>query len=238
MPSRKKAQGKARKEKRAAKTLTFEFGSQACTHREEKDWSWEDIDTALKLAEKVLTKLGIVSEQLILEVCNKYCQFNDDRKKLFKEIMVTSGTAACIEAAKETDLSKVSTVRGTSFHIGMILMIEVRDKYDGAYDQRIRNELEMCMNDIIPCPRETVKFFHRRSPCDCLKELYYQLKETTKRTSLCDHCVKIVGIREMSQCQHCKVAQYCSYDCAVAHWQVHKKECKKTRHCQDTKKAE
>ena len=128
MPSRKKAQGKARKEKRAA----------ACTHGAGAR-SLGDIDAAGNLANKYLLKCNGISlsavkdeqaavdiDRLQHEVYDEYCQFNDNGKKLFKEMMVSNGTAACIRAAKQTDLSKVRRVQGTLPYISIILTIEVR----------------------------------------------------------------------------------------------------------------
>ena len=245
MPSRKKAQGKARKEKQRSNS-----DSQACTHYDRqhmKDWSWDDVDAAGNLANKYLSKCDGISlsavkdskqalknlDRFNYEVYNEYCQFNDSLKKLFKEMMVTNGTSACIAAAKQTDLSKVPIVRGTLFYISVITMIEVRDRYDEVMNVHVAGEVRKCLDDIADCPRETVKFFHRRNSCGCLKELYYKLKESTQRTAACWNCMNIVEIRKLSRCLHCKVAQYCSYDCAVAHWQEHKEECKQWRHCQD-----
>jgi hypothetical protein len=35
-------------------------------------------------------------------------------------------------------------------------------------------------------------FCLRRNDCDCLKEKYYKLKETTQRVIPCDHCVDLI----------------------------------------------
>eukprot|EP00956_Cyclotella_meneghiniana_P009141 scaffold12533_cov65-Cyclotella_meneghiniana.AAC.8 len=250
MPSRKKAQGKARKEKKQAakqsNTLHIDSGSQACRHYSltRKDWSWDDIDAAKKLTEEYLSTYGKGGskedfDRVHNEFYEEYRQLSDDRKELFKEMMVMNGTAVVVAEAKKTDLSKASAVPTAARFIYMLLTIEVRDRYVGAsWDLNIENEMYSSMTDIVACPREIVRFFHRRNSCDCLKELYYHLKETTKRTSLCWNCRRVFDIRQMSRCCHCQVAQYCSYECAVAHWPEHKEECKESRRCQETKKKE
>ena len=249
MPSRKKAQGKARKEKKQAakqsNTPHIDSGARACRHdsQQRRDWSRNDVDTAKKLADEYLSKYGSGRSsrdlyQLTNEVYGEYRQLNDDEKELFKEMMVMNGTAAVIAEANRTDLSTVSTVPDAVPFINVILTIEVRDRYDGALDLNIEKEIYNSMSDIVPCPRETVRLFHRRNSCDCLKDLYYKLKETTKRKSFCWRCMLVFDIREMCRCRHCEVAQYCSYGCAVAHWPRHKNECKVWRLCRETKKTE
>eukprot|EP00956_Cyclotella_meneghiniana_P025212 scaffold52187_cov35-Cyclotella_meneghiniana.AAC.1 len=101
--------------------------------------------------------------------------------------------------------------------------IEVRDSHGGALSVSMASELQILANDTFS-PRETIRFFHRRNSCDCLKELYYKLKENTARTSFCYNCFESVDIRKMSQCE-CKLVNYCSYDCAVAHYPKHKVYC-------------
>eukprot|EP00956_Cyclotella_meneghiniana_P024620 scaffold49682_cov53-Cyclotella_meneghiniana.AAC.6 len=108
--------------------------------------------------------------------------------------MVASGAEVCVRASSQLDLTKESKVAGTDPHVLLLLVIEVRDKYDGAMNNHTSVEIIRCLDDISKCPRETVRFFHRRNHCDCLKELYYDLKETTPRTSSCWHCHKVVDI--------------------------------------------
>ena len=268
MPSRKKAQGKVRKQKgvdQSSDPLNNDADSQACARKEKqrsnadsqacmhygrqhmKDWSLDDVDAANKLANEFSLKciISLIAtkdskqalgnlDRLNHEVYHEYCQFNNNSKKLFKEIMIVKGTTACIAAAKQTDLSKMPFLSGTLPYVCIILTIEARDRYNEVINNRVAGEVRTCLVDITHCPRETVRFFHRRNSCGCLKELYYKLKESTQRTAACWNCMNIVEIRKLSRCLHCKVAQYCSYDCAVAHWQVvHKGECKEIWHCED-----
>ena len=137
----------------------------------------------------------------------------------------------------QRDLTKESSpIREALPFVDMMLEIEVRDKYDGAFSVATAAEGRKSIDDIIACPRETVRFFHKRNHCDCLKELYYNLKESTKRTASCWHCKKNVDIRTLSRC-NCNVAQYCSYDCALAMWPEHKEYCKmlQTKQAKETK---
>ena len=251
MPSRKKTQGKARKDKRAAqrsRTSPFEFGAQGCRHREhEKDWSWDDVDAANKLANEYASNINALDfddyesfsrdmARVPNEFYDEYHKFNHDGQELFRKLMISSGTATVLARAKQIDLSKESNfdVQGTWPFTHIIQTIEVRDRHGGAFDQKIWNEIHRLLDDIVPCPRETVRFFHKRNSCDCLKELYYKLKESTKRTSYCWHCENVVDIRKLSRCE-CEAAQYCTYKCALADWPSHKQDCKQWRQFQEKK---
>lgn len=94
------------------------------------------------------------------------------------------------------------------------------------------------MNDMTSCPREAIKFFHRyvmlaeifqtlfysshisclyrRNGCDCLKDIYYKLKDSTKRTSNCDMCGVVKEVSHLYRCSRCNCRQYCSRECAAA----------------------
>eukprot|EP00956_Cyclotella_meneghiniana_P021286 scaffold38577_cov77-Cyclotella_meneghiniana.AAC.4 len=169
-----------------------------------------------------------VADQIYIE----YCKL-DDRKnaarEVFRKLLLATGTGICIQAATKRDPTKQYYIANCSPFIIMIQTMEVRDKYNGAYDENIKVEIEAPLNDIVSCARETVRFFHRRNTCNCLKELYYILKETTKRTAACWTCQTIVDIRQLSRCEGCQIANYCSYECAAAHWPYHKTQCKNRR---------
>eukprot|EP00956_Cyclotella_meneghiniana_P030724 scaffold78233_cov26-Cyclotella_meneghiniana.AAC.3 len=121
----------------------------------------------------------------------------------------------------------------------MIHMIEAREKYNGEYNTFIMVDTHPMLDNsaVKCCPRELIRFFHRRNYCDCLKDIYYNLKENTKRRMPCFNCWSITDIRKMCQCERCELPQYCSYECAVAHWPEHKEECKFTRMHRKLKEA-
>jgi hypothetical protein len=85
---------------------------------------------------------------------------------------------------------------------------------------------ETTIRDTLMCPRELVEFYHRRIPCDCLKDIYYELKVSTKRTSICYHCECIKETKDLLLCC-CGRAQYCSVQYQSASWPSHKEFCKK-----------
>ena len=230
MPSRKKLQGQSRKAKRGNATTK---ANGACNHLhlgKVRSLSKSDADAANKLAAEYGSMIYALDVQdlpvLVFSIYNKYHQFNDSQKEMFRRIMLAYGTEACVRVSSQRDLTiESSPVREALPFVDMMLDIEVRDKYDGAMNNVTEAEVTRSSDDVA-CPRETVRFFHRRNHCDCLKELYYKLKESTQRTAECYHCDEHVDIRKLSRCEGCNVAQYCSYECAVAHWPEHKTLCK------------
>ena len=230
MPSRKKLK-QSRKAKRAATKGI------PCSHRGRpgrNNCSNFDLNAADKLVVEFFNALdrGESLPGIVRDTYDKYNQFGVIRKEFFREIILSHGTEICAVDARNMDLTKVSSIWDTLPFVLMTLTIEVGDKHGGALNDNITGEIRRSFDDIINCTRKTVRFFHRRNSCDCLKEIYYKLKESTKRTSLCYYCHKNFDIRELSRCERCNVAQFCSYECAVAYWPSHKEQCKLWRGCQ------
>eukprot|EP00956_Cyclotella_meneghiniana_P014021 scaffold20758_cov74-Cyclotella_meneghiniana.AAC.4 len=246
MPSRKKAQGKARKAKQAAESRGNPSQdndvSGSCNHIGERNWSESDYDAALDLYDDYIEKykdlhFGYEIYILANEIYDKYFHLSDARKELFRRMILAFATENCVVAVKEKDLTVETSISGTSGAISMIKTIEVRDKHNRANDQNIQIEIGYSLRDIHKCPRQIIRFLHRRNSCACLHQIYYKLKETTKKTSYCCKCKKIVEIKQLSRCDVCNLAQYCSYECARADWPEHKWFCEQLQNYKTDKPA-
>eukprot|EP00956_Cyclotella_meneghiniana_P028286 scaffold65279_cov48-Cyclotella_meneghiniana.AAC.2 len=247
MPSRKKKQGRARKAKQAeTRSSNPNNAASHCDHFEcsrNSNWSQDDYAAAIKLSIEFSSKfnalvVGSSSSDLVRmakdharmvylvdEVYQKYFQLSDGGKEIFRNYILAYGTEVLVDKAKVIDLTKEPFIIINAYHtVFMIKTMEVRDSHNGAWDLTIARDIQQQTADA-SSPRETVRFFHRRNSCDCLKELYYKLKENTTRTLPCWNCNQWVDIKTTSQC-HCSVANYCSYDCAAAHYPKHKNDCK------------
>jgi len=135
--------------------------------------------------------------------------YNDERKALCRQLLLSYGTEQALRVARRTH--------------------ESSNKFSQCWEYLFTDVLA----DIMTCPREIVRYFHRNNSCDCLKELYYTLKTTTTRTTHCIVCNCVKEIQQMKQCSKCKRAQYCSQECARAHHQDHKYLCKHWRALQE-----
>jgi hypothetical protein len=231
MPSRKKARGQARKARQKIRDCIHHTAPNGCTIADTRlcfglmGSFVSRIDS--HFIERPLFR-GLIHissnnkdffEDIVRFYDNEYTKLNDIQKDLFRSMVAASGAYGCLANAKDEDLNHV---------IGIAILlkhIEVMDRFGGELSSGVSREMLNAIADLYQCPRETVKFFHHRIPCDCLKELYHHLKETTKRTTLCFNCRKLGDRKEIYECSDCKAAVYCSRECAKAHYAEHKELC-------------
>ena len=148
MPSRKKAQGKARKAKQAAKaevnpSLGFSNG--------EKNWSWsrEDYDAATSLWHEYIDKCNEIGRVLFARSSDQHLLLLRStvrpmlptiniinlvmlERSCSRRMILGTGTQLCLVAAKENDLTKETGVAYSACSIIMIVTIEMREKYNLA----------------------------------------------------------------------------------------------------------
>jgi hypothetical protein len=74
-----------------------------------------------------------------------------------------------------------------------------------------------------------VSFFRKRVPCSCLDGKYKEVKSIAKMGFCCNlQCpipVPMVKRSTMLYCTRCRRANYCSRECQVAHWPSHRDMC-------------
>jgi hypothetical protein len=239
MPSRKKAQGQARKaekeKKQAAQAAAQRRAS--CNHFARPENATQDdlIEAQSLLSEYIVKKLNLIVfndfellDALIDETYDKYFDFDDVRKQVFREAILAEGTAQCVKESNEIDLTKMQVRMRAWDFVQLLAYTEVWDKNQGTSDAHSRIELVKQLHATVRCPREVVRFFHRRNSCDCLHEVYYKLKDTTKRTTFCCNCPKAVDIKTAFHCK-CELYKYCSKKCALGDWPRHKERCRHAR---------
>ncbi len=74
-----------------------------------------------------------------------------------------------------------------------------------------------------------VKFFRRRIPCSCLDDKYEEVKDAAKMgfcyNKQCNIPERRVERSNTKYCSRCRSVTYCSRECQVAHWHMHKPDC-------------
>jgi hypothetical protein len=183
-----------------------------------------DFDHLHQLNDEDFNRENFVS--LFLELVFKYHPFNKGSKQALREMLVANGTAACVESG-QNDLTKDDKLAVAFRFRELLIFTEVVDKFGAIDENTIFSELSKQFLTII-CPREIIRFFHRNNNCDCLHEIYYNLKDTTMRTTNCHNCIESFDVRKVFHCE-CSMVVYCSRECALAHWSIHKYECKQER---------
>jgi hypothetical protein len=75
--------------------------------------------------------------------------------------------------------------------------------------------------------RDVIQFFIKRITCSCLTATYSQAKVSQpKIMGKCDYCEKKRERRTLMLCERCKTVQYCCTACQADDWQYHKYCCK------------
>ena len=74
-----------------------------------------------------------------------------------------------------------------------------------------------------------VSFFRKRIPCKCLDDKYEEVKSIAKIGICCNPNCSLPNMKavrsKMLFCTQCRRANYCSKECQVANWPIHKEFC-------------
>lgn len=75
--------------------------------------------------------------------------------------------------------------------------------------------------------RDVLKFYRKRSSCSCLKRMHLDTRKIVPKLGQCYHCQEVKERSMLMVCGRCRVNQYCSRECQIAHWHTHKEDCDK-----------
>ena len=76
------------------------------------------------------------------------------------------------------------------------------------------------------CEYDLIKFFAKRIPCNCLKEMY-SLSKSEPKLMMCEGCCVSKERTNLYLCGGCLWMHYCSVECQKAHYSLHCSFCKK-----------
>jgi len=126
--------------------------------------------------------------------------------------------------ALATKLVLTGDVKGARYHATFSYYF---DQYsaDRRYKYWQQRVCELYTSD----EHKLVKYLRKRIPCKCLDKKYKEVKSITKLgwciNPECPSGQK-VDRSKMLCCTGCNQAHYCSRECHVADWPIHKKDCK------------
>ena len=83
-------------------------------------------------------------------------------------------------------------------------------------------DLDSCVTSQM---RDLLKFYSKRITCSCLKEMYSEARKNMPKMGKCSYCNGVKERASLSICSRCRVIQYCSRGCQVAHWPTHQGYC-------------
>jgi hypothetical protein len=139
-------------------------------------------------------RIGSGLFDVVSRVYCAYRQYNDQRRALFREIILSKATELILsDANKKIDLP--TAIKAPVYLIHLIAKIEVMDKYDGVYSggavwessdpRKVVNDCDVeylkYVFNISHCPRESVRLVNKRNCCNCLQAVYDELKKCTER---------------------------------------------------------
>ena len=107
--------------------------------------------------------------------------------------------------------------------------IVILEHYDGSgiFSTRNSRVVSTKIRDISGSGslRDALKFYRKRVMCKCLKDMHLEARKTLPKTGMCYHCHEKKERALLMICSRCRVPQYCSRKCQVAHWPMHRSEC-------------
>ena len=111
-----------------------------------------------------------------------------------------------------------------------VVIFENYNTETGDFGSTINNRL-VCSKAIKLHPsgssseRDVLKFFRKRTACSCLKKMHLETRKTLPKLGMCNHCLEEAGRESLMVCSRCRIDQYCTRECQIAHWPEHKRDC-------------
>jgi hypothetical protein len=207
MPSRKKAQGRARRAK-----LNLKYGVFSCQHvnpslfSSERDFD-ECYDLLLAFNQKINSAssedLSTTAEHVItaaVETYTKCHEFNRSSQAVFRDMVLATATDILLHDLNKTtsDISSTETYKSAMPSVVWYVIIEAHDEHGDVSDEG-EVEIQKMMWPVMRCCREYVRFVHKRNACNCLESAYNELKRTYRRTNVCQYCMEDI-LQNKSKC--------------------------------------
>ena len=236
MPSRKKAKGKARKARANASNLIL-HNDNVCRHGCEpiskEDSCYQLVKqfevelNAIYRSSNRIFQFGDLYNDTIERLDTQFNRLNEDissencvidTKKRLLHLFVCLGTNLLLKGDHH------STNMASVVAIGA-LMSQHRFNRKLAFETKARRLRMRDLEDGVIY--DAVKLFYKKSPCQCLKKMYYRLKPLS-RTAICYNC-SVEKDRKflLYLCNGCHYRMYCCIHCQAADWPDHKEWCRK-----------
>ena len=166
------------------------------------------------------------------EAYNKFPQAlnNKNNREIIKKNFISTGVSYLLGMLGPESQNPDTSAGMTRSCAAALMMI---DSYvpsspvpAGNLDDRDATQMLRDFDILNGCYRSLVKYFVIRTPCNCLDELYAQVKSTTPKVGKCMGCNQMKERAELYICTGCERYMYCSKACQIAHIPNHKEHCK------------
>ena len=234
MPSRKRAKGKARKAKQKDRDINTSNTTFICHHGCPQFKSVDDV--CIKFVDQFQSELfQLFYEHTISEgsvnIMALYYETIDRMYKInrFKEVFEEEATRKelmpLLLCAGTTMLLKEDVNLSAMASAVALATVSCEHGFyeDDVLASKDRNVYRDLMQGVPAF--DSIKFFTKRIPCNCLKDLYSRAKSQPKLIQ-CHHCKKHKERRSLFLCGRCKIAHYCSKECQRTDYLQHESLCK------------
>ena len=213
-------------------TLSQVYTTLTCTHGECRDIKCPDVvNSFLKEFYGVFfnTDNTLLKKRALDTAYNKYPEAvtNEQNLEIVKKNIIQNATSSLLKDKYNPHPMTMVDM------IGYAATLMSIDSYDpsshikpGSFDQRDAKTFLRNLDITNGCERSLVKFFVNQIPCNCLDELYAQLKSRTKKMGMCSNCRQMKERSSLFICTGCERIQFCSKTCQLAFVPCHKEHCK------------
>ena len=231
MPSRKRNKGRERKLKKEAKIVASskwrmwagrplgvesdKLCNHGCTTLPPQEHA---VSSFMNAFESLSDENGDV--YTVMEKASKCCPGvwkDDEQRQTTISILLRMGTNLILSEAVDNDYEAALGIARA------ILLLEFYDGADGCLRAAVLGSVYIngaCGQ------RDVLKFYSKRLPCSCLKEVYKQARKSLPKVGACVHCKQETDRSNLMTCGHCRVPFYCSRQCQVSDWEPnHSKFC-------------
>jgi len=231
MPSRKRAKGKARKEKNQVRESVAE-----------RDDS-QPVDVVIPNVRCIHGSVDFYSQhssvRRFVDMCQKSLKAGQGRMFGVVELTHDQHREVWENETKRKTVINILSGLGTALFLGdaictamdiarVIIMLE---NYDGADNFCSITQNPSVNEQVLSISAgeeiDIIHFYKQRIPCSCLDEKCSHYEQFQKRGSRCAKCNQKKYYKDLLTCAGCKIVQYCSRECQKLDWPRHKVACKK-----------
>ena len=231
MPSRKRAKGRARKAKaRESNCNLILHNDNVCRHGCEvlsKD------DVCYKFVKQFEVELNVVYEsikQISLSECfsatvdklkasKEYDTIWDGSEEIqqkLQSLFINLGTNLLLK--NQIDSTKLTGIVAT-------FAITSFNNFSLVEAMAVSKSRNLLRDLTCGCLYDYIKFFYKRSSCQCLKKMYSRVR-SKPRLARCAYCKERKDRRgQLYLCSGCLHLYYCNVECQEKHWPKHKPVC-------------